>query len=149
MRRDRVHDAESIESCRLGLLVVGSVAMAKTPGTDDIAQGRALYLQYCASCHGRYADGNGPVAPALSTPPANLRLLSERYGNPLPEDQIARFIDGRADVKAHGPRDMPVWGEVWKNPEGQGSETQVKERIAKLVAYLQSIQKPAQSASVQ
>src|SRR5208337_1720856 len=111
-----------------GLLVVGSMAMARTAETDDVAQGRALYLQYCASCHGRYAEGKGPVAAALSTPPANLRLLSERYGNPLPEDQIARFIDGRADVKAHGPRDMPVWGEkVWQNPEGQGSQSQVKE----------------------
>ena len=132
-----------------GLLVVVSMATASTAGTADVAQGRALYLQYCASCHGRSADGNGPVAPALSTPPTNLRLLSERYGNPLPADQIARFIDGRADVKAHGPRDMPIWGEkVWQNPEGQGSQSQVSERIAKLVAYLQSIQKGAQSASV-
>jgi len=131
-----------------GLLVVVSVATASTAGTEDVAQGRALYLQYCASCHGRSADGNGPVAPALTTPPSNLRLLGERYGNPLPADQIARFIDGRADVKAHGPRDMPVWGEnVWQNPEGQGSQTQVSERIAKLVAYLQSIQKAAQSAA--
>ena len=133
----------------LGLLVAGSVAMARAPGTDDVAQGRALYLQYCASCHGRNADGNGPVAPALSTPPANLHLLWERYGNPLPDDQIARFIDGRADVKAHGPRDMPVWGEVWQNPKGRGSENRVKERISKLVAYLQSIQKTAQTALAQ
>jgi len=131
-----------------GLLVVVSMATASTAGTADVAQGRALYLQNCASCHGRSADGKGPVAPALSTPPTNLRLLGERYGNPLPEDQIARFIDGRADVKAHGPRDMPVWGDkVWQNPEGQGSPSQVSERIAKLVAYLQSIQKAAQGAA--
>jgi hypothetical protein len=50
------------------------------------------------------------VAPALTTPPANLRRLSKRFGNPLPEDQVARFIDGRVEVKAYGPRDMPVWG---------------------------------------
>ncbi len=31
-------------------------------------------------------------------------------GNPLSEDQVARYIDGRAEVKAHGPRGMPVWG---------------------------------------
>ncbi len=133
----------------LGLLVARSVSLARAAGADDVAQGRALYLQYCASCHGRFGDGNGPMAPTLSTPPANLRLLGERYGNPLPEDQIARFIDGRADVKAHGPRDMPVWGEeVWQNPEGQGNQRQVKGRIAKLVAYLQSIQKVANTASV-
>jgi hypothetical protein len=75
-----------------------------------------------------------------------LRLVSDRYGNPLPEDQIARFIDGRADVKAHGPRDMPVWGERFYL-ETQGSEREVKHRIAKLVAYLQSIQTPNRQAS--
>ncbi len=132
-----------------GLLVVGSVATARAAGTDDdVAQGRAIYMEHCAPCHGRNGDGNGPVAPCLSTPPSNLRLLGERYGNPLPEDQIARFIDGRADVKAHGPRDMPVWGErVWQNPEGEGSQSQIKESVTKLIAFLQSIQKTAQSAS--
>ena len=66
-----------------------------------------MSLRYCA-CHGLTGEGNGPVARSLVTPPANLRLLSDRYGNPLPGDQVARFIDGRADVRAHGPRDMPV-----------------------------------------
>jgi hypothetical protein len=50
------------------------------------------------------------LAPALTTPPANLRRLSKRFRNPLPEDQVARFIDGRVEVKAYGSRDMPVWG---------------------------------------
>ena len=107
-----------------GFLVMGSSAMAGTAKSDDVAQGRDLYLQYCASCHGRNADGKGPMAPALSTPPANLRLLWERYGNPLPEDQVARFIDGRADVKAHGPRDMPVWGKGLAEPEGNRASSQ-------------------------
>src|ERR1700736_5138040 len=83
------------------LLVFGTAASA---GAADVAQGRQIYLEYCASCHGLTGEGDGPVAPALSTPPANLRRLSERFGNPLPEDQVARFIDGRAEVKAHGPR---------------------------------------------
>ncbi len=131
-----------------GLLVVGLPAMARAAGSDDVAQGHALYLQYCATCHGRNADGKGPMASTLSTPPANLQLLWERYGNPLTDDQIARFIDGRADVKAHGPRDMPVWGVVWQNPKDQGSARQVEEWIAILVAYLQSVQKTAQTALV-
>ena len=48
------------------------------------------------------------MARALTTPPANLRRLSERFGNPLPEDQVARYIDGRADIKAHGPRECDL-----------------------------------------
>jgi mono/diheme cytochrome c family protein len=117
------------------LLLAGNAAAA---GADDVAQGRKIYLEYCASCHGLTGEGDGPVARSLTTPPANLRLLSDRFGNPLPEDQVARFIDGRAEVKAHGPRDMPVWG--LRFYAETGSERQVKDRIAKLVAYLQSIQ---------
>ena len=122
------------------------ITAAGAASADDVAQGRAIYLQHCASCHGLTAEGNGPMAPALTTPPANLRRLSERYGNPLPATQIARFIDGRADIKAHGPRDMPVWGKRFFS-EAQGSEGQVKDLIAKLVAYLQSIQRGVRSAS--
>ena len=113
---------------------------------NEAAQGRAIYLHYCASCHGINADGDGPVARALRTPPTNMRLLSDLYGNPLQEDKVARAIDGRAEVKAHGPRDMPVWGERF-SAEGRGDARQVKERIAKLVAYLQSIQTGARRAA--
>lgn len=136
------------------LLLVGLsvIAAARRAGADEavraaaIAQGRVLYQKYCASCHGLKGEGDGPMARVLTTPPANLRQLSERYGNPLPAEQIARFIDGRADVKAHGPRDMPVWG-IRFYSVAQGSEREVKDLINKLVAYLQSIQTEPRSAS--
>jgi hypothetical protein len=80
----------------------------------------------------------------LTTPPANLRRLSERFGNPLPHEQVARFIDGRATVKAHGPRDMPVWGKRFYAETHD--EAAVQARIAALVAYLQSIQTGARHA---
>ena len=125
-----------------GLLLL----IAGTAQASEIAPGRALYLEFCASCHGLTGEGDGPVAPSLATPPPNLRKLSERYGNPLPEDQVARFIDGRADLKAHGPRDMPVWGMRF-NFEAQGNQRLIKSVIAKLVAYLQSIQIGESTAS--
>ena len=122
-------------------LLSGILLLASTALADDVARGRVLYMRNCASCHGAKGDGRGPVAAALRTPPADLRLLSLRYGNPLPEDQIARFIDGRADIAAHGLRDMPVWGEqVWEYPAGKGPSSQVTPRVADLIAYLQSIQ---------
>jgi mono/diheme cytochrome c family protein len=123
------------------LLTLGFLLVASTAAADNVARGRVLYLRNCASCHGVTGDGRGPVAPALKTPPADLRLLSRRYGDPLPEDQIARFIDGRADIAAHGPRDMPVWGDqVWQYPPGKGPSGQVTSAVADLVAYLESIQ---------
>jgi mono/diheme cytochrome c family protein len=129
-------------ACLLLLTLVANVVTA-----DEAGDGKAIYLQYCASCHGTKGDGKGPLASTLTTPPANLRMLSQRFGNPLPEDVIAKFIDGRSDVKAHGPRDMPVWGKKFYAESG-GDEAEVKERIAKLVAFLQSIQTGTRTASL-
>src|SRR5215469_8083514 len=126
----------------LSLIWIGGLATA-----DEVTQGKALFTQYCASCHGPNGAGDGPLVSSLSTPPANLRLLSLRFGNPLPQEVIARFVDGRAEVKAHGPRDMPVWGERFY-AESNGEEVKVRERIAKLVAFLQSIQRDVRTASV-
>ena len=133
----------TVSSCAVIVMLLAGAALARG---DDVTRGRAIYLRYCATCHGLTAEGNGPVAQALKTPPTNLRLLSDLYGNPLQEDKVARAIDGRAEVKAHGPRDMPVWGERFFS-ESHGDERQVKERIAQLVAYLQSLQTGARSAS--
>jgi mono/diheme cytochrome c family protein len=133
----------------LVLLLSVFLSGASIAGAGDGARGRVLYLRNCASCHGVNGDGRGPVAAALKTPPADLRVLSFRYGNPLPEEQVASFIDGRADIAAHGPRDMPVWGEqVWEYPEGKGPSGQVTSRVADLVAYLQSIQELQHHASL-
>jgi hypothetical protein len=46
-----------------GLLLVSSVAIA---GSDDIAHGRILYLDYFASCYRRKADEQGPVAATVT-----------------------------------------------------------------------------------
>ncbi|HUJ20780.1 MAG TPA: cytochrome c [Bryobacteraceae bacterium] len=120
----------------LGLLLLSGPAAGAA--ANDVALGRQIYLERCASCHGLTGEGDGPVARALTTPPANLRRLSERFGNPLPEDRVARYIDGRAEVKAHGPRDMPVWGARFYAESH--NERAVRAMIAELIAYLQSIQ---------
>jgi mono/diheme cytochrome c family protein len=119
----------------VGVMIAAGPAFA---GPNDVQKGHSLYLEHCASCHGMSGEGNGPLAPGLTVPPSNLRKLSERYGNPLPADEIARFIDGRAEVRAHGPRDMPVWGKRFYSADGRrGFATRT---MRKLVAYLQSIQ---------
>ena len=99
-------------------------------------------MRYCSSCHGPNADGHGPVAKLLETPSSDLRRLGDRYGTPLPVAKIASSIDGRAEVAAHGDRDMPVWGERFNDipDEGEARERAVAERIAEIVAYLESIQ---------
>ncbi len=67
----------------------------------------------------------------------------------FPSDRVYEVIDGRAEQKAHGPRNMPIWGaeyneeaaeyyrEVWSV---QDPESIVKDRIRALVAYIESLQ---------
>jgi mono/diheme cytochrome c family protein len=117
-------------------------ALPVRAGTNGVEEGRNYYTRYCAACHGRAADGHGPVAPVLRDPPTDLRRLGERYGRPLPLDQIARFIDGTAPVVAHGNREMPVWGErfVEVDAEGNVRDSGMRVKIAKIVTFLSSIQ---------
>ena len=55
---------------------------------------------------------------------------------------IAATIDGRAQVRAHGSREMPIWGERFSEQVGGGSlgEEVVRGNLLILIQYLQSIQ---------
>ena len=124
------------------LLIAGSGARAFA---DDLAEGRTLYVRYCASCHGVAGDGRGPVARALTEQPGDLTKLGERFGTPLPAGQIARYIDGRYKITAHGERDMPVWGqrfsEIWSAKTSR--EGDMDNRIRRIIRFIDSLQKPS------
>jgi mono/diheme cytochrome c family protein len=110
-------------------------------GSDDVHDGQKYFMRYCASCHGMNAMGDGPVAKSLSKPPANLRMLSDKYGSPLPAAKLADIIDGRDAVRAHGTAEMPVWGErFYAVGQGDRGEMGISEIIGKIVAYLDTIQ---------
>lgn len=107
--------------------------------------GASSYRTYCASCHGLEGRGDGPVAGVLQTPPANLRRIAQRNGGTFPDGEIARKIDGRFEIGAHGTREMPVWGRVFSQgiPDSGVAESVTRGQVAVLVEYLKSIQDPA------
>jgi hypothetical protein len=74
------------------------------------SEGEFEFRLHCSQCHGMGAIGNGPVAPALNTKPANLRMLTKKNGGIFPEREIYDFIDGTKQIAAHGSRKMPIWG---------------------------------------
>ena len=88
--------------------------------------------------------GDGPIASSLTARPSDLTGLAARNGGAFPVDQVTAKIDGREEVKAHGPRDMPVWGDalVWPEEDTPARREQVRRRIADLVEYLHSLQAP-------
>lgn len=118
-----------------------SVAQPALSADNDVAEGHKYFVRYCASCHGTDALGDGPVAKSLATPPANLRKLGDKYGMPLPAHRIAELIDGRDTARAHGSHEMPVWGEkLYELGHGEKGEAGISDVIAKLIAYLNTIQ---------
>lgn len=101
--------------------------------------GRDSFDLYCASCHGTTGAGNGPVATALRTRPADLTSLARRNGGTFPRERVAAFIEGAGrPVPAHGSGDMPVWGTIFRGLEPSDARTRV--RLANLVAYVESLQ---------
>lgn len=104
------------------------------------------YQNNCASCHGVNGHGDGPVAEFLALVPIDLTALARKNHGVFPSARVAKIIDGRQQVRAHGSRDMPVWG-IWFNAEAdepglQASEREalVRKRIESLVAFLKTIQ---------
>ncbi len=95
----------------------------------DPSSGRQMFDAYCASCHGQNGKGNGPAAPALKVPPANLTLLSSQHGGKFPETHVVLAIKGDSRSTSHGDKDMPVWGPAFLSL-GQMDEKIVQLRIA-------------------
>jgi mono/diheme cytochrome c family protein len=108
------------------------------PSPTDPSDGRAMFREYCAACHGPEGRGNGPAAAALKTTPADLTRISTRNGGKFPGMKIRRYVEGLDEISAHGSRDMPVWGQALRNLGGGVSGVQL--RIQNLTDYLQSIQ---------
>jgi mono/diheme cytochrome c family protein len=104
--------------------------------------GAGLFATYCASCHGVDARGDGPAASALSPPPADLTRIAAREGGVFPESAIAKKIDGRFDLPAHGSREMPIWGARLGDeiPGFATGDEVARGRVASLVEYLKSLQ---------
>jgi mono/diheme cytochrome c family protein len=140
---------------RLAAVLASALVWIPHPGaraSQDVdpllaEMGAETFQQYCTACHGLDGRGNGPAAGALKKPPADLTRISERRGGKFPEGEIAKIIDGRFAIQAHGTREMPIWGEHLGLgiPDDQLSEAIVRGKVATLVEYLKSIQQPGVS----
>lgn len=127
-----------------------AIALAAGAGAEDEGDpmlakvGAESFRTYCAACHGMTAVGDGPAASALRTPPADLTRIAARREGRFPDAEIARFVDGRFDVAAHGSREMPIWGEKLGEPIAEGADHDeiVRGRLLALVEYLKTIQRP-------
>src|SRR5689334_21242052 len=127
-------------------VAVGTLAAQSRPTIKPIpvsrtspASGREMFEDYCAACHGKSGKGDGPAAADLKSRPVELtRLTSNNHGK-FPEDRVTEVMLAGRQICAHGSKDMPIWGDLFRslNP---GRADVVQLRIANLTDYIQSIQ---------
>jgi mono/diheme cytochrome c family protein len=134
-------------------------AIAARAANDDpaIAQGKTLYGEYCASCHGANGKGDGPEAAALAVKPGDLTQIAKGNGGTFPFYDVMLQISGRpptaqnedaslpGSTSAHANMKMPSWGKIFAREEGsEGTsldlQLQTTGKIMLITEYLQSIQ---------
>jgi mono/diheme cytochrome c family protein len=81
---------------------------------EKVDLGKREYDANCAVCHGPKGKGDGPYAGLVDTRIADLTTLSRRNNGVFPFARVYETIDGSQVVKAHGTRDMPIWGTEYR-----------------------------------
>ncbi len=112
----------------------------KTPaGPTPASSGREMFRTYCAACHGADAKGDGPASAALKYQSLDLTSLAKRNSGIFPELRVYGAIRGDIRVTAHGSKDMPTWGTVFREMDGTDAAA-VQLRIRNLTKYIGSLQ---------
>jgi mono/diheme cytochrome c family protein len=91
----------------------------------DAENGKAIYAQYCASCHGASGHGDGPVAGTLNPKPAN--HTDHQFMASLSDEHLYQVISKGGASVGKSPM-MAPWGGVI-NDQG----------IKDLIAYLRQL----------
>ena len=101
-------------------------------------RGEETYKTYCAVCHGANGKGSGPAAKALTQAPSDLTTWSQRHGRALSRADVQQIIDAEEMIAAHGSREMPVWGDVFRALYHDPDVRTLL--VANLHSYLESLQ---------
>ncbi len=126
--------ASQIAKSAFVLVISAVVLIAQEKGF--IEKGRRLYIRHCAACHGSDGTGNGPVATSLKVPPSDLTQL-QKEGEAFPIYRVMTVIEGEKVVPAHGSREMPIWGTIFRRARG---EALMRSDIYALARYIEAIQ---------
>ncbi len=126
------------------------VALPACALAADKSLGQLEYESKCVMCHGAAGKGDGWFSGHLKGSMPSLTRLKRNNGGVFPFDSVYQVIDGRKEVLVHGPRQMPVWGAVYRVEtdrqydiySGQyvAAEGVTRARILALIEYISRLQ---------
>lgn len=128
-------------------MALASLIAVPAFGADRFDIGKIEYEQSCATCHGLDGKGRGSIAQTFQLSVPDITTLTRRNGGVFPVSRVYDVIDGREEVKAHGTRDMPIWGKLYSlsaapryDDYAYNPEAAVRGRILALIDYLHRLQ---------
>jgi len=95
----------------IGVAMLSAPLLAGAQKGPDL--GKREYDANCAVCHGPAGKGDGPYTHPMGAA-SNLTVLAKKNGGVFPLKAVYEYIDGTTEVKGHGPRAMPIWGDDYK-----------------------------------
>lgn len=110
------------------------------------ATGRAVYAEFCLSCHGADGMGDGPGVAGLGRAPADLTLIAARNGGVFPLADVMSTIDGYRRAQ-EGHLTMPEFGVMLEDSPlvlldaGDGIATSTPRPLAEVADYLWTLQR--------
>lgn len=126
--------------CAVTLSAQDKPSIRRTPvSSTSASSGEEMFTNYCAVCHGKDGKGGGPAARALVKQPPDLTQLSKNNGGKFPSTRVYTSVSGEFDTPAHGSRDMPIWGKVFRDMSS-GQDSLIKLRVANLTQYIEKLQ---------
>lgn len=128
----------------IGLAAAATLAACAEPEMPVPQDGRALFMENCAVCHGADAKGDGPLARDMAKAPKDLTLIRARNGGDFPRAQVMSTIDGYTRADISGP-DMPEFGALLDGDlipfdSGDGIQTPTPRKLVALLEYIESVQ---------
>jgi mono/diheme cytochrome c family protein len=117
----RLHDV-IIVITTLCAVILSTVLVAHAA---DAEQGKKLYGQFCASCHGQSGKGDGAAAAALNPKPRD--HTDKEYMSKMSDDEMLKVIKNGGVSVGKSPL-MPPWGASLKD-----------EQIKDIIAHIRSL----------
>ena len=121
----------------------GQIIKVKPVAIDDVnpSDGRGMYANYCAGCHGVAGKGDGPAAPVFKRQPTDLTFLATNNGGKFPTTSVRYTLKFGPNAPAHGKIQMPIWNNIFREMDWHSLDDSIPQiRINVLTEYLKTLQ---------